>query len=287
MASPGPVVHRRRVAEELRRLRTEADRTLEEVADALLISTSKLSRLENAQGRPQPRDVRDLIRFYGIEGTKVAERLQQWTKAAQERGWWSDKNISTELSTHLAYEAEAAVARVYTIPMFPVLLQTPEYSRAYYREGEPSLSGKEIERYVELRKQRQKSLDKRPGQEALRLVAVVHESALYQVVGSHEVMREQFRHLIERSTAHNVELRVLPFTAPPLPTIGCTYGYFEFSEPLDHDVVDVETHAGIQHLDSADEVARYREHHDRLCEHALTTDQTRARLREVLAERYT
>ena len=32
-----------------------------------MISTSKLSRLENAQGRPQPRDIRDLVRYYGIE----------------------------------------------------------------------------------------------------------------------------------------------------------------------------------------------------------------------------
>ena len=40
------------------------DRTLDEVAAETLISTSKLSRLENGQGVPQPRDIRDLINFY-------------------------------------------------------------------------------------------------------------------------------------------------------------------------------------------------------------------------------
>jgi len=43
----------------------------------LMMSASKLSRLENAQGRPIPRDIRDLIGYFGIEGTDQARRLQQ------------------------------------------------------------------------------------------------------------------------------------------------------------------------------------------------------------------
>ena len=46
--------------------------SLAEVQDETLISTSKLSRLENAEGKPRLRDVRDLIRFYGKEGTPQA-----------------------------------------------------------------------------------------------------------------------------------------------------------------------------------------------------------------------
>ncbi|MFZ0877169.1 MAG: helix-turn-helix transcriptional regulator [Pseudonocardiaceae bacterium] len=45
---------RKRLGNELKRLREESGRTLGEVAHALMISTSKLSRLENAQGSPRP-----------------------------------------------------------------------------------------------------------------------------------------------------------------------------------------------------------------------------------------
>ena len=66
MPSPqGPLLPRRRLGAELKRLR--GDRTLDEVAAETLISTSKLSRLENGQGVPQPRDIRDLINFYGAD----------------------------------------------------------------------------------------------------------------------------------------------------------------------------------------------------------------------------
>ena len=76
MPSPqGPLLPRRRLGAELRRLR--GDRTLDEVAAETLISTSKLSRLENGQGVPQPRDIRDLINFYGAE-RPTSDRLRRW-----------------------------------------------------------------------------------------------------------------------------------------------------------------------------------------------------------------
>ena len=40
------------------------------------------------------------------------------------------------LDTHLAYEAEAAVERVYTLPFVPALLPTDAYAEAVYREME-------------------------------------------------------------------------------------------------------------------------------------------------------
>ena len=49
----GPLGPRRRIATTLKRLREESDQNLTDVARELLISTSKLSRLENAQGKPR------------------------------------------------------------------------------------------------------------------------------------------------------------------------------------------------------------------------------------------
>ncbi|MEU3273901.1 helix-turn-helix transcriptional regulator [Saccharomonospora sp. NPDC006951] len=282
MPDPGPVVPRRRIAEELRRLRGEANRTLEEVAEALLISTSKLSRLENAQGRPQLRDIRDLVRFYRIEDTQVASRLERWTKASQSQGWWTDYSgtISDELGAHVAYETEASVARVYTIPAIPVLLQTADYARAYYLSTEPSRAA-DVEQLVELRMKRQEALDQRGELPPLKLVAVTHESSIRQLVGSPQIMRAQLDHLIECSTRPNIELRVFPFSSQPLFTLTCMYAYFEFSEEIDRDVVHIETHAGIRHIERPKAVERYREYHDSLYRNSLSPEETRALIRAV------
>jgi Helix-turn-helix domain len=58
----GPLLHRRGLGLRLRRLR--GARSLDEVTAATLISTSKLSRLENGRGVPQPREIRDLVAYY-------------------------------------------------------------------------------------------------------------------------------------------------------------------------------------------------------------------------------
>ena len=57
----GPLAPRRAIGDALRRLREDRGKSLGDVAGDLMMSTSKLSRLEKAQGTPLPRDMRDLI----------------------------------------------------------------------------------------------------------------------------------------------------------------------------------------------------------------------------------
>ena len=186
----------------------------------------------------------------------------------------------------MAYESEATVARVYTIPVLPVLLQTDEYSRAFYESCEPWWTPEQIDELVDLRRRRKAALDHREGREPLTLVAVTHECSIRQLVGTPEIMRTQLDHLVELSTAPNVELRVFPFSAPPLFTTTCMYAYFEFSEELDRDFVHVETHAGFRSIETAATVARYRGYYNDLYEHSLNADATRALIRNVQAEYY-
>jgi transcriptional regulator with XRE-family HTH domain len=285
----GPIVPRRRIADTLKSLRDESGRTLEDVAETLLISTSKLSRLENAQGSPQARDVRDLIRFYGIEDTQLADRLMRWVKASGRQGWWTDYSQTTAtpgLDAHLAYESEATVARLYTIPLLPVLLQTPDYARAQYSTHEPWWAAEEVDRLVELRERRKHALAERDGLPPLKLVAVTHEAAVRQFVGSREIMRAQLDHLVERSTAPNIELRVFPLAHPPLFSMSCMYAYFEFEDDLDRDIVHIETHAGFRHIETAETVGYYRGYHDALVAASLEPGESRALIRRIQAEQF-
>lgn len=286
----GPLGPRRGIAATVKKLREDSGKNLADVAKRLMISTSKLSRLENAQGRPLPRDIRDIINYYEIEGTPLADRLRRWVDAAQETGWWTDFDDEIlgpvlgelGLDTHLAYESEATVARTYTIPFLPALLQTPDYARAIFRDMERR-SDDEIDELAKLRIRRQEALRHREGMPPLRLVAVTHESSLRQGVGSPKILAEQLDALLERSEAENVTLHVLPFTAKPVLTMTCMYAYFEYQgdNDLEQDVVHIETHAGFWSIEKPDKVAEYRKAHDALVEASLSEDDSRALIRTL------
>jgi len=287
----GPLGPRRGIAATVKKLREDSGKNLADVAKALMISTSKLSRLENAQGRPLPRDIRDIINYYGIDGTPLAARLRRWVEAAKETGWWTDFDDEVlgpvlgelGLDTHLAYEAEATVERTYTLPFLPALLQTPEYARAIFRNMERR-SEDEIEQLVDLRIRRQEALDHREGLPPLRLVAVTHESTLRQAVGEPEILTAQLYGLLERSEAENISLRVLPFRAAPVLTMTCMYAYFEYKgdNDLEQDIVHIETHAGFWSIEKPDRVVEYRKAHDALVEASLGEEESRGLIRDLL-----
>lgn len=284
----GPLAPRRAIATVLRQLREEAGKSLNDVAEDLLISRSKLSRLENAQGKPLPRDIRDLIRYYKIEGSPAAGSLQRWVKDAQRQGWWTEFDVllgTGGLDAHVAYEADAAVERTYTLPFLPALLQTDDYAAAIFRDMD-GRSDEEIRQLVEVQRIRQAAVTSREELPPLELVAVTHESALRQVIGSAALMRAQLDALVERSASQRVRLYVLPFTATPVFSMTCTYAYFEFrdSDSPDQDIVQVETPAGFLTLEDSTQVARYRAAHDSLVQAALTQDESRARIREIRDE---
>jgi transcriptional regulator with XRE-family HTH domain len=284
----GPIVPRRRLAEELKRLRNHDGRSLEDVAHALMISTSKLSRLENAQGSPQARDVRDLIREYGVESA-LADRMMRWVTASRRQGWWSDYSFTSEgfaagLDVHVAYESEASVARVYTIPFFPALLQIEAYSRALYRSLEPWRDDEEVEQLVQLRQRRRELLDRQSERPPLHLVTVCHESAVHQVVGDANILSQQLEAIEQSLERPNVEFRILPFSASPPFTATCMYTYFEFGDALDRDVVHIETHAGYRLLETTESLAQYRRYFDELLRRSLTPQASRDLIRSALRE---
>jgi len=280
----GPLGPRRRVAAELKRLRERRQLNLADVAGApeVLISTSKLSRLENAQGKPRQRDVRDLIHFYGLEGTQLAARLLKWVELAQVPGWWSNYDDLPEgYDRHLAYEADAAVERVYTIPFIPALLQTDDYAAAVFRHMERR-SDEEISQLMEIRRKRKEALAARDGHDPLRLVAVIHESALRQAVGSPQILRDQLDVLLDHlDQPDNVSLGILPFSAAPIRSMTCMYAYFEYEDPedLEQDVVYIETPAGFWSIEGPKQVAEYKVWHAELVNAATDRDGSCALIR--------
>ena len=283
----GPLGPRRRIATILSNWRRESGQSLAEVKEVTLISTSKLSRLENAEGKPQLRDVRDLIRFYGKEGTPQAGRLERWVKAAEIPGWWTsfDDEVLQDrgrLDTHLAYEADAAVERVYTLPFVPVLLATDSYAEAVYREMERRPED-QIGPLMDIRRKRKEALKQREGLDPLKLIAVTHECTLRQIVGSPKVLRDQLDELLDRSYDENISLYVFPFSAKPVFSMTCMYAYFEYQDPqnLEQDLVHIETHAGFWTIDDPVRVTEYRKAHASLIASSLSENDSRMLIQSI------
>jgi transcriptional regulator with XRE-family HTH domain len=278
----GPLGPRRNIASELRRLRAESGKRLNDVATTVMFSPSKLSRLENAMIKPNARDIKDLIDFYGIKGTSLAGHLMQWVQDAQRSGWWStfDDEVVGGMEAHLAYETYATVARIYTLPFLPVLLQTPDYAAAVFRDMEQRPEEK-VEQLLQVRRKRQEILTRRDDLPPLRLIAVTYESTLRQMVGSPEIMRDQLDELITRSDVDNIQLHVLPFAALPRFTMTCMWAYFEYQDSGGSDIVHIETHAGFFTVDGPDQLRRYREAHDALVAASLSVEESANLIAEV------
>ncbi len=283
----GPLGPRRRIAATLKQWREESGQNLADVAKTTLISTSKLSRLENAEGKPRLRDVRDLIRFYRKQDTDMAAELERWVTDADVTGWWTDFDDEVlqdrgRLDIHLAYEADAAVERVYTLPFVPALLATDDYAEAVYREMERRPED-QIGPLMDIRHKRQEALKRREGRDPLKLVAVTHESSLRQLVGSPKILRDQLDELLMRSREDNITLHVFPFEAHPVPSMTCMYAYFEYHDPsdLEQDLVRIETHAGFRTIDDPPRVAEYRKAYDTLVNSSLSQEASRDLIRTI------
>jgi transcriptional regulator with XRE-family HTH domain len=287
----GPLAPRRALASALRQLREGRDESLQDVADVLMISKSKLSRLESAQATPLPRDLRDLISYYGLEATPEGNKLLRLARDARRQVWWTDFDVlatdSGGLDAHVAYESDATVERTYTLPFLPALLQTADYAESIFRDME-GRSEDEINQLVEVRMKRQEALRQRDDLLPLQLVAVTHESTLRQFVGSLTIMRAQLDVLAAPPAQPGIRLQVLPFSARPIFSMTCMYAYFEYQDvdSLEQDVVNIETHAGFRTIDDPAKVARYRAAHEELVAASLSEEDSRALIRSTRDELY-
>src|SRR5579862_4697334 len=88
MPDASPTVRQRELGLRLRKLRTSRGLTVEEVAEKLMCSAAKVSRLETGARRPVPRDVRELCELCSLDEAMTSE-LMRLTRQAREQGWWT------------------------------------------------------------------------------------------------------------------------------------------------------------------------------------------------------
>ncbi|CAL9294856.1 MULTISPECIES: helix-turn-helix transcriptional regulator [unclassified Streptomyces] len=267
-----PTVRRRRLGMELRRLREQKGMTAEEVAERLLVSQSKISRLENGRRSISQRDVRDLCGVYEVADQRVVESLMQMAKDSRQQGWWHAFG-DIPYSVYIGLETDAASLRVYEPQIVPGLLQTRQYAEAVITGALPEVSAAEIEKRVNVRTRRQDRIH--DAEKPLRLWAVIDEGALRRVVGSRELMAAQLEALIEQSHLPHVTVQVLPFEMGAHPGISGHYAILEFPDAADSSVVYIEGVTSDLYLEKPNDVQRYTVMYEHLRAQALGVEQSR------------
>ena len=254
-----PVLRRRELGAMLRALRTEAGLTVEQVAESLLCSPSKVSRLETGHRGASARDIRDLSDLYQVDPAQ-REHLTELARESKAHGWWQPYGLQYE--TYVGLETEAASISDYESGVVPGLLQTPDYARVIHESGMPKPSPAVIEQQIEVRLVRQAALMR---EEPLppRLEAIMDEAVLHRPVGGPKVMGAQIGRVMEVCELPNVIVRVLPFAVGAHPALDSTFILLEFEDPVPG-VVYVEGLVGHLLLERAQDVQRYRQVFERL-----------------------
>ncbi|WP_055557830.1 helix-turn-helix transcriptional regulator [Streptomyces sp. NBRC 110028] len=274
----GPTVRRRRLGQELRRLRQEKGMTAEEVAEELMVSQSKISRLENGRRSISQRDVRDLCRTYKVEDKALVDSLMQMAKESRQQGWWNAFG-DVPYSVYIGFETDAASLRVYEPQVMPGLLQTPKYAEAVISGALPEVAPDQIAQRVQVRLRRQERITDPLA--PLRLWAVVDEAAMRRVVGSHKIMSDQLEYLVRMSREPHVTVQALPFGMGSHPGMSGQFTILEFSDESDTSVVYLEGVTSDLYLEKLTDVQSYSMMYEHLRAQALNVDQSRQFITEV------
>jgi hypothetical protein len=248
---------------------------------------SWLSRIESAEVRPHPNDVRALLSLYGVAGEQ-AEAVIAVARQAKQRGWWQRYNdvLPDWFTTYVGMESEASVIRTYECQMVPGLLQTPQYARAAFRGAPVPMRDDEVDRQVALRLERQAVL---ASDEPPALHVIIDEGAVRRLVGGRAVMADQIGRLIEESHRDNVQILLLPYSAgvgfdgsfvildfPPLPE--------PYPDAAEDRTVYVDTLTGALYLERPAEIAAYTAAYEQLQAVALDPQATRDALSRIVAD---
>jgi transcriptional regulator with XRE-family HTH domain len=235
-----PTVRRRRLGNELRRLREEAGWTIDRVAEAMECSDSKISRIETGQVGATPRDVRDMLQIYGVD-EEQRDELVQMAREARQKGWWHAFG-DIPVPAIVGFETAASSISLYAALVIPFLFQTSDYARAVLQALRGDMRPEELERLFELRMARQ-SLVTQP--EPPLFWVVLDEAALRRRVGGPATMHAQLERLKEVAVLPNVAGMDGGFTI-----IG-------FAERADPNVVYIENTTSDLYVEDSAAVAKY------------------------------
>lgn len=292
-----PTLRRRELGARLRSMRLDHGLTVEQVAEQLLCSPSKVSRMETGQRAATLRDVRDLCGIYGVTDQAEITRLMDLAREGKQQAWWQPYDLDY-FATYVDLEQAATGLAYYHTTVVPGLLQTVDYARAMFAWSLPTgqlaahfaehpqdrrdnlieYTPERRDQLIDVRLRRQRHLLTRDP--APDLVAVLDEAVLHRMVGGPAIMGAQLRHLVEVSAMSNLALQVIPFGAGAHPAMDNIFTILQFDDPAPS-IVYVEGLMGWLYLEREQEVARYGQVLEHLRSVALSPQETTELIKEI------
>ncbi|MEV6776046.1 helix-turn-helix domain-containing protein [Streptomyces syringium] len=250
----------------LRALRQASGKEAKAVARSAVMSTAKLSKIENGRVAPATADVERILTALDVSLEIKAEYLAvARAQAAEATAWRLLRRVGYHKKQEQirALESSMTLLRLFQPSLVPGLLQTPEYIRAVL---EPKgLTDEQLSRTASARIERQRVLY----DTSKALHFVVTEPVPRWRLLPPATMAGQLDRIVSVSRLPNVDVRVVPLDAPLRDVPGHSFVI------RDDRVVTVETtHAEVLVTDPRD-VSLYVEKFDRFASVSLAGDAVR------------
>ncbi|MFE4829872.1 helix-turn-helix transcriptional regulator [Streptomyces sp. NPDC056672] len=285
-------VVRSQLGARLAQLRVEAGLQQAEAAvRANVLDSGGLSRVENGTRGITQATAERLLDCYGITDSGVrAEILELIHLDEALRGqpkWWKrhvDVLSPTAFDNYLGLEAAASELRNYEPLVIPGILQTSEYANAVVPSLRPDLTPAQVRRFVEIRAARQRRILSAEEGDGPRLAIIVDERAIELPGAGADMMQDQMSRLIEAAEHPRITLRLSLKSLGLHPGLTGGFVIMKFPSRVVRDVACAELMSRSVYPQDEDEVARYHAAFDWLWERALTTAQTRDRIKNTMEE---
>jgi transcriptional regulator with XRE-family HTH domain len=271
-----PTVRQRDLSMRLRRLREGKKLSVGQVADLLMCSATKVSRIETGARRVSLRDVRDLCQLYQVSEQEAAQ-LMDLARRAREDGWWAHYE-DLGVGPYLDFEQEAKAITYYSMSYIYGLLQSDEYAGAIIRSIYPLMDDQVLKERVEARIRRQELLQRttRP-----RVRVLMDEAVLHRQVGGRKVMSAQLGKIRDIAASEKVIVQIVPFSSGAQASSDSNMTLFEFDDASVPAIVHVEGLISAQFMDRRESVDRYREVLDNLRDAALSPRESQVLITEI------
>ncbi len=256
-----PQARDRMLGMQLRHYRLERGLTLEEAANAALVSLATMSRTESGLRHITVEDIAALLAIYRVDPKKRATLLANARNDCNATHW-VERDPGCTPDVLATCTATSRALTEFSLNAVPPALQTRNYALGYLRAcGTTDLDNAWATRFA-LSKSR----------ELVEQTYFIHESALETPYGGPNALREQLHHLVKPPPAVGIRL---VRTDAPLSSLNHSWTVLEYNfAPA---TVHVELPHGVLFLHEP-VTAGYLTDLEQLCRVAYTLEQTRTRL---------
>jgi transcriptional regulator with XRE-family HTH domain len=280
MPETPPTAPRLQLAQLLRDLRTARGYGVNQAAAGLRCTADTVRRVERGGTKITYQMFFMMLSLYKVDDQDQRAMLEElWDQSDQPR-WWSKYRLPESTGRMIGFEMAAQTILTLEIMVVSGLLQTEAYARALLKGCEPQADDERIERWVQLRTERQQWMRESKAQP--KMVFVLEESAVRRPVGGTDVMLEQLDHLLRRP--FGCTILVVPATVGGYPGCNGAFSIFEFDPKVRRPALYVEGPAGNLYRDEAEAVESARVKFERTRDAALPERASRRLISAVMEE---